>query len=251
MHPDWWTLGLQTANVLVLVWLLGRFLFRPVAAIVAERAAAAAKLLDDAAATRDAAGQERVEAAQARAGLDGERDRVLAEAAGAAEHLRQQAADEARTAAAARLAAGEAEIARARAAMEHDLAERAGALGVDIAGRLLGQIPPAAATAALIEALAGKIASLPDGVRATFATGTEPVRITTATALDAGQQAACRQALVALLPADQVEFSADPALLAGIELTTPHAAVRLSWQAELASIGAALRSAEATNVGAA
>lgn len=41
MTIDWWTLGLQTVNVLVLVWILARFLFRPVARIIADRQAAA------------------------------------------------------------------------------------------------------------------------------------------------------------------------------------------------------------------
>ncbi len=41
MHIDWSTLALQTINALVLVWLLARFLFRPVAEIVAERQDAA------------------------------------------------------------------------------------------------------------------------------------------------------------------------------------------------------------------
>ena len=52
MRIDWTTLALQTVNVLVLVWLLARFLFRPVSTIIAERRAAAEKLLADAAAQR-------------------------------------------------------------------------------------------------------------------------------------------------------------------------------------------------------
>ena len=52
MRIDWWTLGLQTFNVLVLVLILSRFLFRPVAAIIEERRAAAAKLLADAEAAK-------------------------------------------------------------------------------------------------------------------------------------------------------------------------------------------------------
>jgi F-type H+-transporting ATPase subunit b len=49
MRIDWWTLALQTANVLILIWLLGRFLFRPVADIVARRQDEANKLIADAA----------------------------------------------------------------------------------------------------------------------------------------------------------------------------------------------------------
>ena len=41
MQIDWWTLGLQTVNALVLIWLLSRFLFRPIASILAEREVAA------------------------------------------------------------------------------------------------------------------------------------------------------------------------------------------------------------------
>ena len=52
MHLDPWTFALQIVNVLVLVWLLARFLFRPVAAIIAERRAAADALLAQAEAAR-------------------------------------------------------------------------------------------------------------------------------------------------------------------------------------------------------
>ena len=45
MHFDPWTLALQTINVLVLVWLLAHFLFRPVAGIIAARRAAADALM--------------------------------------------------------------------------------------------------------------------------------------------------------------------------------------------------------------
>ncbi len=43
MHFDWSTLILQTIDVLVLLWLLRRFLFRPVVAIIEERRNAAEK----------------------------------------------------------------------------------------------------------------------------------------------------------------------------------------------------------------
>ena len=56
MPIDWWTLALQTVNVLILVWLLARFFCRPVAAmIVAKRQEQASKLLADAVAARQEA----------------------------------------------------------------------------------------------------------------------------------------------------------------------------------------------------
>ena len=43
MTIDWWTLGIQTVNVVILVWLLGHFFWRPVAAMIEQRRAATRK----------------------------------------------------------------------------------------------------------------------------------------------------------------------------------------------------------------
>ena len=59
MRIDWSTLLLQTINALVLIWLLARFLFRPVAGIIAERQKAAQALIADADAAKHAAALER------------------------------------------------------------------------------------------------------------------------------------------------------------------------------------------------
>ncbi len=48
MTIDWWTLGIQTVNVAVLVWLLQRFFWRPVAAMIEQRRAAAQQQLAEA-----------------------------------------------------------------------------------------------------------------------------------------------------------------------------------------------------------
>jgi F-type H+-transporting ATPase subunit beta len=53
----------------------------------------------------------------------------------------------------------------------------------------------------------------------------------------AAAQRACR---IMLAGAGGVSFATDPALVAGIELRAPHAALRASWQAELHRIAAAL-----------
>ncbi|AOH87284.1 hypothetical protein AWL63_24355 (plasmid) [Sphingomonas panacis] len=55
MHIDWWTLALQAINVLILVWLLARFLYRPVMKVIADRQAAADALLSEAQSSKDAA----------------------------------------------------------------------------------------------------------------------------------------------------------------------------------------------------
>ena len=85
MHIDWWTLALQTVNVLILIWILGRFFFRPVADLLAKRRAEAAKLIANADAARKEGEDLRAEAARQQADIDADRDRLIAEARKAAD----------------------------------------------------------------------------------------------------------------------------------------------------------------------
>ena len=80
MHIDWWTLAFQTVNVLVLIWILARFFFRPLGDIVAKRQAQANKVLAEALAARQQADDSRADADKTRAEIDAERDRLIAEA---------------------------------------------------------------------------------------------------------------------------------------------------------------------------
>ena len=112
MRIDWWTLAFQTVNVLVLVWLLSRFLFKPVSKIMAERQQAAAALMQDASAARDAAERDRKQAAEQTAALDGLRLQRLAEISTQAEQLKASLLAAARAEADAVRTSAENEIAR-------------------------------------------------------------------------------------------------------------------------------------------
>ena len=90
MRFDWSTLLLQTINVLVLIWLLRRFLFRPVLDIIVARKEAAEKLLADAAAERERAQSEAEKIARGEAQLAADRNHILADAHAAAESERAQ-----------------------------------------------------------------------------------------------------------------------------------------------------------------
>src|SRR5271157_4934809 len=85
MKFDWWTLALQTVNALVLIWILARFFFRPVVNIIAKRQNEANKILADAGAARRQAADARADAERARAEISAEQDRLIAEAAAAAQ----------------------------------------------------------------------------------------------------------------------------------------------------------------------
>lgn len=240
MRIDWWTLGLQAANVLILVWILGRFLFRPVAAMMEERRVAAAKLLDEALADRAAAHAERGTADAALADLAAQRAQALKVAAEEAEAEKQGILAGAR-AEADRLRAGAmADIARAHADAAGAQAEGARRLALDIAGRLFDRLPDAARVNGFIDGLAESVAGLPEAIRAGLAADAS-IRLTAPRALTEAERQACREALgKALGRAVTLEVSVDPGLIAGLEIDMPHAAVRNSFRADLARIGAAL-----------
>lgn len=237
MHIDLWTLALQTINVLVLIWLLARFLFRPIAAIIAERRAAADKLLADAAAKLQQASDETAATMHQRESLASEGQRILAEARATAEveraTMQQHAAD-----AAARLQAdAQQAIARDQHAMRETLEREASDLALSIASRLVQRVPARALNRAFLETLAEVLATHP--ARGSLAGTTIEVR--TAVPLDAASQGDCREVLTRALGATPVlDFRTDPTLIAGIELTAPDALIRNSWRADLDRMSRAL-----------
>lgn len=237
MTIDWWTLALQAINVLILLAILARFLFRPVAGIIAARQAAAADLLGRAKAAEQAADAERVRAKAVADAQEAARAQVM-----------QQADTDAKARTEALLAAAEAEIARAREAAAADLARtraeaqtadaaRAGDLALAIAARLLSRLPDTALVAGFIPGLADAVAALPEAARAGIGADAAAVTVTAPRALTRAETTALIQALTQALGRPvTLSVTADPGLIAGLEITTPHAVVRNSLRADLARI---------------
>lgn len=241
MRIDWSTLALQTVNVVVLVWLLSRFLFRPVSDIIAKRQAAARKLIDDASRERDAAHAERERARAERASLAAARDDALKDA------LAQAAAERERLIAAAR-ADAQALRDAARAQADADAVQRAKVLdaratrlAIDIAAKLLARLPDSARVAGFVDGVAASLARLPADVRASLADEDAQVRLVAPRALTAQEAAACRAAFAASVGRPlEPDVRVDPALIAGLELESKYANVRNSLRQDLATIEAAL-----------
>ncbi len=74
MHIDWSTLALQTINVLILVWILARFLFRPLREIIAQRQAKTDAVLAEAVAARKQAAEAEAAAKKERADMEAQRE---------------------------------------------------------------------------------------------------------------------------------------------------------------------------------
>ena len=238
MSFDPWTLGFQAVNVLLLVWLLQRFFWTPVAAMIAQRQAQAAEVFDEAA-TKEAEVEAALDdIATTRAGMADEREALLA-----------AARVEGEVAGKALLAAAKVEIealhdtakaarVRAAATLKETASHDAQTLAVTIAGLLLEHHESEGFLAGLVRTLA----ALPGPERGALA-GAQ-LEVVSATEVDTAAQARITKALGTVLETPPtLSFRTDRALIAGIELHGTHVTLRNSWRTDLERITQAMADA--------
>jgi F-type H+-transporting ATPase subunit b len=241
MHIDWWTLGLQTANVSILIWLLAHFLFRPVARIVAQRQQAAAALMSDAAAAKTAALGEQQKASAETARLAQERAGILTAAKAEADQLKVTLDGAARAEGERLRAAAQTEIAAARHDAAQADADRASVFALDIAARLLERLPPQARIAGFADGLAAELGKLPPDTLAQLGSDGVPLKLIAPRPLDPDELQTCRGVLARALGHEaSLEIVVDAGLIAGLELEAPHATVRNSFRNDLTQLKARL-----------
>jgi F0F1-type ATP synthase membrane subunit b/b' len=240
----WWTFGLQIVNFLALVWLLRRFLYRPVLATIAERRKRDEAAAAEVTAARDAAKQAGAAIEAERAGLAGERARVIDEARDRARAEADEVLAEAKLEADTIVATGRRALADERAAALETLEAHAVELGTALATRLLAQV----GSAAIDDAFLGRIEAYLDGLAPERRTGlaTEAmfgIEVVTAHPLPPDAQARWRDRVSAHLgtPA-RLTFSSDPALIAGVEVRFRSAIIHLSWRDTLGNARGAVGS---------
>lgn len=160
MHIDGWTLLLQAVNFLILVWLLRRFLYRPVLAVIAERQAATERVRSEAEAARQAAEAARQSLEDQRTALPAERDRLIAAARAEAEAERASLLEKARGEADHALEEVRSRLAEERAQALEALQRHAADLGIRLATRLLRDAPAAVLTVPLLDEACAAVESL-------------------------------------------------------------------------------------------
>jgi F-type H+-transporting ATPase subunit b len=240
MHVDRWTLLLQTINFVVLIWLLHRFLYRPVLRLSEARRAQVEHDLAQGRALAAQAQAQMAELQRLRAGIATERDATL-----------QAAAVQAQDAAAKRRVQAEREaqgvLAEARATLANERLEAVRAsheaalqLGTQVALRLLEELPDRQLQEAWLERAAQYLCELPterlQALRSQLSADT-PLEVRTAQALDDVAQRAWVARLRPLLDEQaSIGFALDNALVAGVELRFPQARLAFSWQSALAAL---------------
>jgi F-type H+-transporting ATPase subunit b len=233
MTIDWWTLGFQTVNVAILIWILARFFWRPLSAMIEARREAAGRILAEAEAKRAEAAAAAAAAIETRAGFAAEREAILAAARTAAEQESASRRAEADRRAGEIEAAARAAMAAERQAAERAFADRAARLALDIAGRLAGRLDASAVRAAFLDGLVAAIRALPNEKRGDAAADAN-LQIVSAAPLSPDEQATTRRRVAeALGRAAEVGFAVDPTLVAGLELRGAHLVVGDNWRADL------------------
>ena len=238
MHIDGWTLALQTGNFLILVWLLQRFLYKPVIAVIAKRQAEIATLMQDAAGAKAGAEKLAQDLRDKEAAIAAERERALQSAQAAAEAERVARLQQAQREAATITETARRALDRERAEAADEIRDTAASLGVEIARQLLKGSAADGMVTPFLERVCDSIGRLSPAERQRLAaelTGAHRLRVVSAAPLPAAEAEHCAKRLRELLRPDiEIEFADDAALLAGVELHFPHTILRDTWRDALA-----------------
>lgn len=237
MHLDGWTIALQIINFAILVWLLHRFLYRPILSVIDARKVEVQRQYDDAAAAAEKAkaGLAAIEAQ--RAGIVAERETALkaaqAQAQDAATARRIQAEREAQ----ALLDATRRTLAEEREVAFDEARRIALDLGAAFARRLLADVPMPLRAEAWIERIEQHVNALPkpqiDALAGQLAGGGS-LTVVTAAPLAPATSEDWRSRLRRLLgDGIAASFEVDPALIAGAELHFPAAVLSFSLRSAL------------------
>ena len=246
MELDWTTFILEIINFLVLVWILQRFLYKPVLNVVTQRRAAIAKNLEEAQAAQNAASSLKEQYENRLAEWQKEREEARRQLRGEIDAERQKLLEQLQTELAEQRQKDKVLAARRNEDLLRDARQEALRLSEQFAAKLLTRLAGPAVEGRLLDMLLEDLARLPDAQRQTLLEaqrGTQsPVRIVSAFPLSDSQRQVLISALQKLLAAQVAcEFGEDPALLAGASIHIGAQRLQASLKEELRFFGDAVR----------
>jgi F-type H+-transporting ATPase subunit b len=225
MLIDWFTVGAQALNFIILVWLLKRFLYKPILNAVDAREKRIAAELADADAKKAEAQKERDEFQHKNEEFDRQRAALMSKATDEAKAERQRLLDDARKAADA-LSAKRQEALRSEAQnLNQAIRRRTQQEVFAIARKALTDLATASLEERMSDAFIHRLRTIDGkakgGIAAAFKTASEPVVARSAFDLPEAQRMAIQKALNETFSAEvSVRFETAPDLISGIELTT-------------------------------
>jgi F-type H+-transporting ATPase subunit b len=246
MLIDWFTVGAQALNFLILVWLMKRFLYQPILHAIDAREKRIAAELADADAKRTEAETERTLFEKKNEEFDQQRAEVLEQAAEDAEAERERLLGEARQKAEAWGAKRQEALGREARSLTEAISRRAGAEVFAIARKTLTDLAGTTLEERMSEMFTRRLRDLSDEAKQGLATAltasSVPAIVRSAYELSSEQRAAVQQSLNECLSLEvAVQFETAPELVSGIELTSNGQKVAWSISDYLGSLETGVR----------
>ena len=241
MLIDWFTVGAQAVNFLILVWLLERYLYQPILVAIDAREKRIAAELADADARKAEAQKERDEYERKNREFDQQRAALMSKAADEAKTERLRLVEEARRAADA-LSVKRQETLRSDARnLNQAISRRTQQEVFAIARKTLTDLASVSLEERLGEIFTRRLRAMNGEAKAGLAeaikTASDPALVRCAFDLPAEQRAAIQRALNETFSADiPIQFESAPDLVGGIELSANGQKVAWSISGYLASL---------------
>jgi len=223
MKIDWFTVGAQVVNFLILVWLLKRFLYKPILDAIDAREERVAKSIADAEAKQANADQEQETFQSKNKEFDEQKEGLLTEAKDKAETERKRLFDEARQAVEALRAKQEGELRREQQSLADEVTRRTQAEVFALARQTLAQLAGTTLEERMAEVFTDRLQELEpaakEDLRKALSESGDPLLVRSAFELPTAQREALQAALNGAFSADvKTEFEIAPVLVSGIEL---------------------------------
>ena len=232
MLINWFTVGAQALNFLLLVWLLKHFLYKPILKAIDAREKRIATELADATAKKADAEKERDTLQQKNDEFDKARASLLAKASDDAKAEGKRLLDQARIAADALAAKRTEALSREANDLNQSVARATEQEVFAVARKALADLATTSLEDRLSEVFIRQVQGMERHARSHLAevlkTAPEPALVRSAFDLPAEQRAAIQKALNETFSAAvRLRFEAAPDLISGIELTT--GGLRIGW----------------------
>jgi F-type H+-transporting ATPase subunit b len=241
MLIDWFTIVAQAINFLILVWLMKRFLYKPILHAIDAREKRIAAELENAGAKKAEAEKEHEKFKEKNEEFDLQRTALLSQATEEAKAERQRLLDEARQAADVLRAKRQDALKREQQSLNEEITRRTREEVFAVARKTLADLAGASLEERMSEVFMRRLRELDgeakEGLAKALKTSSAPVLVRSAFDLPSEQRAEIRHALNETFSAGiQVRFETVPDVISGIELTANGRKVAWSIAGYLASL---------------
>ena len=223
MQIDWLTIAAQIVNFLILVWLLQRFLYKPITEAMRRREDRIEDRLSEAKTARRKAEEEAETLRRRQADLDERKEEILSSAREEARALRDRLEDEIRREVEEKRAAWRDHLEEEQGALVASLQRHAGHHVLDITGRILSEYAGTGISESTVATFARRLAALDEDTRDRLraaASDAQQAVVETGAALDGPAKGRITRALREALGADLVvEYREDDQIVMGARLT--------------------------------